>query len=383
MKTLFSRKTQKSAKRRVLLVVRWPVGGIRTFLKYVLQYFPSDNYSFSLVAVKTDDAKFLENELDGLVDEIYWMDEKCSLIDMMREVFCLVKNKKYDLIHAHGFTSVFASFLAAFFLRRKLLVTSHYVLNDEEFSGFSGSMKKVATGLVLLFCDKVHSVSYDAESNLREFLPLFSGSRSVVIFNGIDTHQFLNSSARDLRTELEISLDCKIIGFFGRFMPPKGFRYLVDSIELLNRESEGHLFHVVCFGSGAYIREEQSDIEKRGLSEYFTFIPFIPDVSGAMKGCDLIVMPSLWEACPLQPMEALCSGVPFVGTDCMGLREVLNGTPAVKVKAGNAASLADGIKECLELGKDPFIDYVGAASKRFEVRDTVQAIHNLYAKVLE
>jgi len=61
----------------------------------------------------------------------------------------------------------------------------------------------------------------------------------------------------------------------------------------------------------------------------------------------LLVIPSLWEASPLQPMEAMAAGIPVLGTDCIGLREVLADTPSRMVRAADPAALADGLRTAL------------------------------------
>ncbi|WP_111495984.1 glycosyltransferase family 4 protein [Marinobacter bohaiensis] len=370
-------------KYRVLLVVRWPVGGIRTFLKYVFRFFPGQDVLFSVIAVDSEGGRLLKEELYNSVEDFWLVDESSSVAMLSLSVAKKMKNKHYDLVHAHGFTSAIAAITPCLIFRKRLLLTSHDVLNSKQFCGFLGNIKKWLLALVLNSCSKVHSVSFDAERNLKEMLPFFDLDHSIVILNGVDSEQFVKAQARDLKAELGLSNDKTVIGFFGRFMAQKGFRYLVQSVEKLKSDADPLCCHVICFGSGAYIREEKSDIERRGLDDYFSFVPFIPDVSGAMKGCDVIVMPSLWEACPLQPMEALCSGVPFVGTSCIGLREVLKGTPAVVADVGSADSLAESIRDCVAKGRAPFSDYQATAARRFEVRSTVDAIYNLYLRVLE
>lgn len=371
-------------KYRILLVVRWPVGGIRTFLKYVFQLFPENEFEFALVTVNSEGVAMLKDDIGGLVSQWVLVDDDGDQFQrLLFAVTSTLKSGRFDLIHAQGFTSAAIAYLPSLVFRTPVLLTSHDVINASQFSGIVGAIKKYLLGRVLRHCRVVHSVSVDAEENLENYFPEVAGDRRAVILNGIDAFHFYSSEALDLCSEYGIAYEKKIIGFFGRFMSQKGFRYLIDAVEDLSREENGPDFHVICFGAGAYIREEKALIESRGLSGMFTFAPFLADVSRAMKGCDMIVMPSLWEACPLQPMEALCSGIPFVGTDCIGLREVIEGTPAIMVKAGNRHSLAWGIKHCLKIGRKPFQEYAPEAVARFEVRDSVEAIRQMYLKVVQ
>jgi glycosyltransferase involved in cell wall biosynthesis len=253
---------------------------------------------------------------------------------------------------------------------------------SSQFSGWKGILKKIALFAALSQCVMVESVSVAAQSNLSSILPRLPTRKMTVMLNGVDTTAFKNAASRNLREELSLSEQTAVIGFFGRCMRQKGFGLLVDAIEKLRGVHFGSELHVVCFGSGAFIREEQADIQKRGLSDAFTFIPFTADISGAMKGCDLVAMPSRWEACGLVAMEALSAGVPFVGSNCIGLREVLAGTPAVVVEAGDSESLAQGIIEGLNNGRHAFEQYAPKAIERFDVRKTAEQIHEMYEGVL-
>ena len=90
-------------------------------------------------------------------------------------------------------------------------------------------------------------------------------------------------------------------------------------------------------------------------------------------------MPSRWEACGLLAMEALAAGVPIVGSDCIGLREVLAATPARMVEPGNAAALAEALaRELEERRSAEFLAYSPTAVERFSVARNASALRSLY-----
>ncbi|MFL1465518.1 glycosyltransferase family 4 protein [Marinobacter sp. HN1S83] len=366
----------------ILLVIRWPAGGIRTFVKYFLRSVRSDRCRFSIIATECDGLTSLRESLDNEVDCWYSIpNDKMLGLNFVKSIARIVKEDEIDIVHAHGFSSSFYCLLGLIFSSAPYIVTSHDVINDSQFSGSLGFFKMIALKLSLGRSKIVHSVSKDAADNLINWFPGIC-EKSVVIRNGIEPEKFCNSSPISICEDFGIDKSNKVVGFFGRFMSQKGFRYLVEAVDIIiNRDVESNI-KVVCFGSGEFFREEKRSIEGKGLEANFVFAPFLEDVSGAMKGCDLIAMPSLWEACPLQPMEALCAGVPFVGSDCIGLREVLAGTPAIQVKAGDANSLAKGILECLEIGRQPFEDFAPIAVDRFDIRKSAKEIHALYERVL-
>jgi glycosyltransferase involved in cell wall biosynthesis len=122
-------------------------------------------------------------------------------------------------------------------------------------------------------------------------------------------------------------------------------------------------------------------IVRKGLMEYFRFMPFAPNIAETIRGVDVVVMPSLWEACPLQPMETLVCGTPLICTNCIGLREVISDTPARVVPISDAQALTDAIYSEINFSsKDDFIAFREVAKNRYDVMKTKEEIVDLYNK---
>jgi glycosyltransferase involved in cell wall biosynthesis len=163
-------------------------------------------------------------------------------------------------------------------------------------------------------------------------------------------------------------------------MSPKGFRYLVDAIEFI--QTAGDLPKrpmVLTFCEGGFIREEKQAIQKRGLESFFRFMPFTSSVASTIKGLDVVAMPSISEACGLLAMETLICGVPLIGTNCIGLREVLKGTPAIVVEKADASDLAKAlIREMKTSSKETFANFMGEAASIFDVSNTSKSLEQIY-----
>jgi glycosyltransferase involved in cell wall biosynthesis len=378
-------------KKRVLLVVRWPVGGIRTFIRYVYRNFDPSEWHFTIVAPDMEEMRVLVDDLSDL-DVAYIpvcgipTDGSSGFWKMFRSVSSLVIKGRFDLVHSHGFISGMCAAVPAFFRRTPHLMTSHETLHDKQFAGLKGRIRRLGMAWLFGLIDKVHSVSHDAQANLFGYFPSLvrKEGKCVVIPNGIEVERFLEAEPRDLRGELGLGEDVFLIGFMGRFMAPKGFRYLVDAIEILrNEKTLPKRPLVLAFGDGGFIREEKEAIKARGLENNFCFMPFTSNVAGSLKGVDVVAIPSLWEACPLLPMESLVCGTPLIGSDCVGLREVLQGTPAIVVGKAEAVSLARELEEEMKTNsRELFLNYCATASDRFNVKNTVLSINILYSSML-
>lgn len=374
--------------RNVLVVVKHPVGGIRTFCQYVYKNFTSNNNRFTLMAPDLPETRVLLNDLKGIDLDYIAIDGRVSSKEFFRVVTDAIYSGSFSLIHSHGYTAGMCAGMGALIKQIPHILTCHEVLTPGQFSGPSGLAKKAALGMMLSTITCIHCVSNDARDNLLAYLPILRvfKHRVVAIPNGIDVEPFVSAERRDLKGELGLPPDTFLIGFLGRFMSPKGFRYLVDALDQLNRvENLPRKPILLTFSQpDGFIREEQEEVRKRGLEGSIRFLSFVPNVGATLKGLDIVAMPSLWEACPLLPMETMVSGVPFVGTNCIGLREVLRNTPAYVVPARNSVALAEVL---LEEMKNPTSvkarDFAAEAATRFQVKERAADIEKLMFKFLD
>lgn len=369
--------------KKVLLVVRWPVGGIRTFMRYVYSRFDPAEWKFSLIAPDLQEVKLLvEKDLAAQHIRYIPVEKNPSAPSFFLKILKELNRNKYDLIHSHGFTSGICTVIPARLYRTRHIMTSHDVINAKQFFGLRGGVKKRIITFLLQRIDTIQSVSNDAQDNLLEYFPALSKNkkRCIVVPNGIEVERFLNAQPRDLRKELALDQTFFLIGFLGRFMSQKGFRYLVDAVELLSKETNMPKKPlIITIGSGGFAAREKRDIENRGLQKYFHHLPFTPNVASTIKGLDVVAMPSLWEACGLLAMETLTAGTPLICSDCIGLREVVQKTPAVKVPSGDAISLAVALRTRIngESDKDSFQHFAQQAALRYNVDKQVTNIKKL------
>ncbi|MFO0842176.1 MAG: glycosyltransferase family 4 protein [Gemmataceae bacterium] len=188
--------------------------------------------------------------------------------------------------------------------------------------------------------------------------------------------------APSLREQLGLDDETTLVGFLGRLMPEKGFPVLLDAAERLAKFGGVPRFHLVAFGSGDYRREYARRAEERGLAPFVTLRDFVPDVRPVLDQLDLVAVPSLWEASSLLSMEAMCAGVPVLGSDCPGLREVLRGSPSRTVQTGCVAALETGLRGALAA---PWYAaaaaYAPVARERFDVRRSALRLVELYDAV--
>lgn len=101
---------------------------------------------------------------------------------------------------------------------------------------------------------------------------------------------------------------------------------------------------------------------------------------------DWVLLPGhLFEmAWPLLAMESLVAGVPLVGLDCIGLREVLLDTPARRVPSRDSAVLAEALfEEMCRPTVDEVQEFAGIAADRFQVKKQAVEIERIMHEVIE
>ena len=383
------RQNEESEGRHVLAPVRYPVGGIRSFIRYVYSAMQDEGYRFTLLG--PEDSLFQEfrrqlSDWQGMEFCSAPVEGKRWLV--RRTMRSLLKSGRFSMIHSHGLTAGIQAAIANLGVGIPHVLSSHGLVSPRDFLGMKGKMRRVAMDVLLRSVDKVVAESNDArENHLAHFRSLRRPGRTVTIFNGIvppSTNGQAGDTGSDLHKELKLDDETYLIGFFGRFMPEKGFPVLADAIRKLAETPEVPAFHLVTTGDDDYVREYKRDIASYPeVTRRIAFLGQVPDLGPVLRQMDLIVTPSLWEACPLLPMEAMVAGVPVLGSDCVGLREVLHDTPSRMVPSNDASALAEGIINAMRYPwTEKAAAFVRTAKERFDVRNTAEQLCSLCDEVV-
>jgi glycosyltransferase involved in cell wall biosynthesis len=387
-----SKYINEKEKHKVLTVVRHPYGGIKTYLKYTYGHLDKTKYHFTILTpqIGIDPIKEALNGLNFEIIEVKGDAYKLSVNNFTflfsfgwKLLITLIKNN-FALIHSQGSSCGTIASLVNLIFRKAHIITFHETFDD---SHLNIKLKKIISFLFAQ-ADLLNTVSNDAKNNLLEYFPALTKhlDKIIVIKNCIDTEYFSENieHIKPLSDIEGINEDTFVIGFLGRYMPEKGFPVLINAIGLINTDHNcRNKVKVLALGWGAYIREYQALIKKKGLNDYFVFIDFQSDIRWVIRQFDLLVIPSLREACPLVPMEGLVSGTPIVASDCIGLREVLKDTPATLVKPGDPSELAaEIIKKMNDPKKNEALKFIPEAKKRFDANMSAEKLELCFDKTI-
>lgn len=119
---------------------------------------------------------------------------------------------------------------------------------------------------------------------------------------------------RQIRNELGITQDKKVVLFVHRLAPRKGAHHLAKIAETVAKEVLEAVFLIV--GDGPYREKLEQEIKERHLESVLSLVGNVPnrDIARYYAVADLFIMPSEQEGFPRVLLEAMAMGIPFVAT---------------------------------------------------------------------
>jgi glycosyltransferase involved in cell wall biosynthesis len=378
----------RPGKSHILAVAKYPVGGIRTYLKYVYGRLDPAKYRFTMAMTRFPETSLIPRDLSAFEIDLLETEEEAGNRGFLRLIRRALNRSCVDLIHSQGLTAGVVAILADWRRRCPHVVTHHDVFRRDQFMGVRGWLKQRLLAAVVTRADLIVCVTEDARQNFREYLPAFPPEKLIVVPHGIDTTAFAGGAERrrallanNLRTGIPF-----IFGFLGRFMPQKGFDVLTDAVAELGRNgASARPFRILTVCQGDRIGRYKAEVRRRGLSEFFDFSGYVNSIADVLAQLDCVVMPSRWEAAGLVAMEALVAGCPIIATDCIGLREVVRDTPALIARTEDHHSLANQMKlaiDCEAQLHGAFCDFAKAARDRFDVQWTAAAMERIFLQLM-
>lgn len=145
--------------------------------------------------------------------------------------------------------------------------------------------------------------------------------KTDIVPTGIDVNKFNIMDASSLKKKYGLE-NKKIVLFVGRLEPQKGLRYLVESMNHLNKD-----ISLIIIGEGTEKNKIKDIIGKLNLVKRVHLLGKIDEKLLPLhyNMCDVFVLPSTnrLEAFGLVLIEAMACGKPVVATDMPGIKEVV------------------------------------------------------------
>ena len=204
--------------------------------------------------------------------------------------------------------------LAKFLYGKPLVVRCGYLLSmDQEqkwkkYSWLRVSLISLLENLAFICADAIIVTTPEMKMEVmrRYGLP---PEKINVIPNSVDTDLF--------RPLPEIKTIPGRLGFVGRFNNQKNLPLLLEAVSDIEEIS------LIFIGGG----EKRPELESRAsaLGIHIKFYANVPnrDIPELLNTCQAFVLPSRWEGMPKALIEAMACGLPVIGTNVSGIRDII------------------------------------------------------------
>ena len=171
-----------------------------------------------------------------------------------------------------------------------------------------------------------------------------------VIHNSVDTKRFKPDHSKKLavRQRLGIPAGASVIGFVGRIEKQKRPRSIIDAFSRIAHRNPS--VYLVMVGAGPLEKSVRQMVEDLGLTDKVIFTGWQSKVEEFMPAFDVVLQLSNNEGFGTSTAEAMACGVPVIGTDVPGTRDILQkGRGGILVPLEDEQAAADA---CLSLLQD-------------------------------
>lgn len=328
---------------RVCHILEATLGGTRLHVVDLLGHLPQDQvHSYLVYSDLRADSAFFEqlNEIRQVATCIrVQMERSISPKSDLLAVTKLVKimrKHRFDVVHVHSGKAGLLGRVAA-----ALSLTGVKVVYTPHASPFRLSrLYHIVEKLFSHLCHKIIAVSNSEREELIEN-QIAAPEKVVAISNGINVDRFRGAlqDRESQRMKLEVSSTELLIGTVGRVCPQKAPHVFVEMMAQVVRTVPNAKF--IWIGGGEDERQLLEAVQYEGLSDRFIFTGFVSDIRPSLSAVDIFCLLSDYESFGYATVEAMAMGLPTVGTDVPGTKDVIvNGETGFLVTKGSGKEAA-------------------------------------------
>lgn len=255
----------------------------------------------------------------------------------------LAEEVDFDIIHAHDWLVGAAAISLKESLGIPLLTTIHateHGRNNGIYTEIQQFIHEKEQQLILE-SDQIIVCSEYMKEELKKVFTLHV-ERMAVIPNGIEPL----TVNRQIAEVMPVLKDKKYIFSIGRIVEEKGFETIIEAAAIA-KEKKKQDFVFVIAGKGPMQKEYQKQVSELGLEDHVTFIGFVTDEqrNALIQGCELAVIPSLYEPFGIVVLETMVLGKPTIVSNIGGMKGIIKHLQTgMLMVPGNPQSLIEQIE---------------------------------------
>ena len=250
------------------------------------------------------------------------------------QLFKLMQQQKYDLVHVHTPIAATLGRVAAKLARIKRIVyTSHGLPFHDRSSPLEYFLYSTVEKVGGRISDLIISQNYEDIATAKH-LRIISAEKLGYLGNGVDIDRFNRDrldvqQQKQLRQSLGLSESTDlIVGTIGRLTRKKGMGYLIEAAAQLIPQFPN--LQILIVGDELktdpepFYDELISRIDALGITNHVTFTGHRQDIPEILGLMDIFTLPTFThEGLPRSIVEAMAMSLPVIATDIRGCREVV------------------------------------------------------------
>jgi glycosyltransferase involved in cell wall biosynthesis len=235
----------------------------------------------------------------------------------------------------------------------------------------------------------VYAISASALAHFMKIYDSFlqPATHVEIIHNSIDEKKFTNSQEKrvNARKNLDLPENALVIGYVGRLEKQKRPLELLKIFENVSRIFPAAYLAIV--GTGPLQSELQEFAGRHNLKNRVIFSGWQQNVEDFIPAFDIALTVSRNEGFGTTTIEAMACGIPVVGTDITGTRDILHDSEGgILVPLGDRQAAVDACKKLLS--SRPVRTKMGQAARqeavrRFSEKEWEGKIVRFYEKILQ
>ena len=298
------------------------------------------------------------------------------------KLISILKKEKPQILHSFLFHSILLGRIVGRICKVPIIISS---IHSEYIGGF---LRNRLLQITDSLDDVVTIVSQKASETMLKSKTA-SANKLLVIYNGIDLNKFIfqdKKTREEIRKELNLKKDDKVLISIGRLFKAKGYPYLIEAIKIL--KSKYPDIKLLIIGEGEEKNKLETQTRELNLEKNKYFLGRKENVSNCLNASDIFILASLWEGFGLAIVEAMACGLPVITTNVGGIPEIIQDKiSGLLVDPKDSEILAQKIDYLLNLDADSRERLILKGRKiveqKFSLEKMITKYEELYYKLLK
>ena len=182
--------------------------------------------------------------------------------------------------------------------------------------------------------DKVFAVSNALNDEILATGVTGIADKTSIYWNSVDVNKFKEPISKDYK-------DKPTVMFVGNVIKRKNVSLILDAKKECKTD-----FELVIVGDGPLLNDLKRKVKDENIEDV-VFTGAKRDVENIIPTADLLILPSFSESFGLVLIEALACGVPVIGSNVGGIKEIITPDVGLLIDPENPSSLSKAIDDVL------------------------------------